>query len=84
MARSQAFRESSAENKVNLVIGAYRGNDGMPYVLPSVRAAEAQLLTRGEKKEYAPIEGLPAFVDLALKFACAPLPHHFNTRLPSP
>ena len=51
---AQNFRECTAETKVNLAIGAYRDDGGTPFVLPSVRAAEARLLERGEKKEYAP------------------------------
>uniref|UniRef100_A0A7S4F4W7 Aspartate aminotransferase n=1 Tax=Chrysotila carterae TaxID=13221 RepID=A0A7S4F4W7_CHRCT len=66
---AQAFRESTAPNKVNLVIGAYRDEEGNPWVLPSVRTAEARILERGEKKEYAGIAGIPAFVDRALEFA---------------
>lgn len=66
---AQAFRESTAPNKVNLVVGAYRDDDGAPYVLPSVREAERRMLERGDKKEYAPIDGLPSFRHLALEFA---------------
>jgi len=66
---AQAFRESTAPGKVNLAVGAYRDDGGTPFVLPSVREAEKRLLERGEKKEYAPIDGLPAFRKLALEFA---------------
>ena len=48
---AQAFRESSAENKVNLAVGAYRDDSGVPFVLPSVSEAERRILERGEKKE---------------------------------
>jgi aspartate aminotransferase len=64
-----AFRESDAPNKVNLAVGAYRDDGGVPFVLPSVREAEQRLLARGEKKEYAPIDGLPAYTARALAFA---------------
>lgn len=63
---AQAFRESKAANKVNLAIGAYRDEGGSPWVLPSVLEAERRLLSRDEKKEYAPIDGLPGFTHLAL------------------
>lgn len=66
---AQAFRESKAPGKVNLVVGAYRDDDGSPFVLPSVAEAEKRLSARGEKKEYAPIDGLPAFTKKALQFA---------------
>ena len=73
---AQAFRESDAENKVNLAVGAYRDDGGVPFVLPSVSEAERRILERGEKKEYAPIDGLADYTKLALQFAygdCAPL-----------
>jgi len=54
---------------VNLVIGAYRTEEGEPWVLPSVKAAEQRLLDRGENKEYATQAGVPAFVDHAMRFA---------------
>lgn len=64
-----AFRESTAPGKVNVAIGAYRDDSGSPWVLPAVRAAEARLLERGEKKEYAGIDGLPGFLEVAMRFA---------------
>jgi aspartate aminotransferase len=73
---AQAFRESNAENKVNLAVGAYRDDSGVPFVLPSVSEAERRILERGEKKEYAPIDGLADYTRLALQFAygdCAAL-----------
>ncbi len=63
------FRASTAPNKVNLVVGAYRGSDGKPWVLPSVKEAEGRLLERGEFKEYAPIDGNARFTERALRFA---------------
>jgi len=66
---AEAFRASTAPNKVNVAIGAYRDDKGSPWVLPAVRAAEARLLERGEKKEYAGIDGLPDFLDKAMRFA---------------
>ena len=41
---AQAFRESTAPNKVNLAVGAYRDENGVPWVLPSVREASQRLL----------------------------------------
>jgi aspartate aminotransferase len=34
---SVAFRNSKAPNKVNVGVGAYRDDQGKPWVLPSVR-----------------------------------------------
>lgn len=41
--------------------GAYRDDDGKPFVLPSVRAAERQLMSKNLDKEYLPIGGLNDF-----------------------
>ncbi len=66
---AQAFRACEDERKVNVCVGAYRDSSGKPWVLPSVRAAEEQMLGSDENKEYLPIEGDEAFVEKALKFA---------------
>ncbi|KAG7365542.1 aspartate aminotransferase [Nitzschia inconspicua] len=65
---AQAFRECTAENKVNVCVGAYRDEKGQPWVLPSVRSAE-EIMLSSENKEYLPIEGDSAFVNKALRFA---------------
>jgi aspartate aminotransferase len=64
---AQAFRVSKDPRKVNVCVGAYRDSKGNPWVLPSVRKAEEQLLQ--DNKEYLPIEGDKEFVDKALLFA---------------
>lgn len=66
---AQAYKECSSEKKVNVAIGAYRTEEGVPWVLPSVAEAEKRLCARGEKKEYASITGVPSFVNHALRFA---------------
>ena len=55
-------------------MGAYRDDDGKPYVLPSVLAAEAKMMEQGINKEYAGMQGVPAFVTQSLKFAVRPPP----------
>jgi aspartate aminotransferase len=52
-----AFRACTDPNKVNICVGAYRDENGQPWVLPSVRAAEQKMLNENANKEYAPIEG---------------------------
>ena len=52
-----------------MAVGAYRTNEGVPWVLPSVREAEQRILAAGKNKEYAPIEGLGDFVGHAMEFA---------------
>ncbi len=48
-----------------LGVGAYRDDQGKPYVLPSVRKAEQRLLSKRLDKEYAGITGLPTFTKAA-------------------
>jgi len=66
---AQAFRACDDTRKVNVCVGAYRDAKGQPWVLPSVRAAEHQLLENNDNKEYLPIEGDSIFVQKALQFA---------------
>jgi aspartate aminotransferase, mitochondrial len=66
---AQAFRECQDERKVNVCVGAYRDENGQPWVLPSVRAAETKMMQRNENKEYLPIEGDVEFIQKALQFA---------------
>ena len=73
------FNEDISENKANLGVGAFRTDDGEPYVLEVVQRAEAiyqQKLATGEwDKEYLPIKGNVAMQTLARKLvfgdACA-------------
>ena len=52
-------------NKVNLGQGTYRDENGKPWILPSVRMAEAKIGDCGH--EYLPIAGLKEFRDEAVK-----------------
>ncbi|GAA5835043.1 hypothetical protein JCM9279_007181 [Rhodotorula babjevae] len=62
-ALTAGYQADSFKQKVNLGVGAYRDNDGKPFVLPVVRKAK-QILAADESldHEYLPIAGLPAFV----------------------
>lgn len=54
--------------KVDLGIGAYRDNNGKPWILPSVRAAEKRIQADPSfNHEYLPISGNPKFLSEALK-----------------
>uniref|UniRef100_A0AC35TRW4 Aspartate aminotransferase n=1 Tax=Rhabditophanes sp. KR3021 TaxID=114890 RepID=A0AC35TRW4_9BILA len=66
---TEAFKKSSHPKKINLGVGAYRDDNGKPWVLPSVRKAEAIVLARNPDKEYAGIVGMPAFNTNAAKLA---------------
>lgn len=55
-------------NKVDLGIGAYRDDNGKPWILPSVRLAENMLQNSSDyNHEYLPISGYPAFTSAAAK-----------------
>jgi len=54
------FKEDKDPRKVNLGIGAYRTEEGKPWPLPSVMAAQMAVVTDPtEDKEYVPIDGKP-------------------------
>merc|ERR1711976_1156787 len=67
----EAFKKDSNPNKMNLGVGAYRGDDGKPFVLPSVRAADKLIFEAQMDKEYLGITGLPAFCKDAATLAFA-------------
>ncbi len=47
---------------MNLSIGAYRDNDGKPYVFPVIKKAEKAIVDDlSLDKEYLPIDGLKEF-----------------------
>ncbi|KAI9061275.1 PLP-dependent transferase [Trametes sanguinea] len=55
--------------KINLGVGAYRDDNGKPYVLNAVKKAEELLVQQNPDKEYLPITGLPEFTQAAAKLA---------------
>jgi len=62
------FNADTDPNKVNLGIGAYRTNEGEPYVLPVVRKVEESMAAdRTLNHEYLPIDGLQAMSMAAAK-----------------
>ena len=61
-----AYKNDPSPDKVNLGIGAYRTDEGVPYVFQSVREAERRILEDPAlNKEYLGIDGLPDFNRLA-------------------
>ncbi|KAJ8940037.1 hypothetical protein NQ314_010869 [Rhamnusium bicolor] len=67
-ALSKQYNDDDFEQKVNLGVGAYRTNEGKPWVLPVVRAAEKALANDETlNKEYLPVLGLEAFTTAATK-----------------
>lgn len=71
------FKADTNPQKVSLGVGAYRDNDGKPWVLESVREAERALVANKGDHEYLPITGLGSFVNSATQLAfgddCEPL-----------
>jgi len=70
---NEQFQKDTFDKKVNLGVGAYRDDNGKPWVLPSVIAAEKLLVENGwngvKQKEYAGITGIKEFNDASVKFA---------------
>ncbi|KAH7107026.1 pyridoxal phosphate-dependent transferase [Auriculariales sp. MPI-PUGE-AT-0066] len=66
---TEAFKADKDPRKINLGVGAYRDENGKPYVLASVKKAEEILASSGADKEYLPITGNAAFTKLAAKLA---------------
>jgi len=62
------FKADKNPKKVNLGVGAYRDNDGKPFVFPIVRKVEAEIVANQTlDKEYLPIDGLAEFTSGARK-----------------
>ncbi|CAO1616984.1 unnamed protein product [Parajaminaea phylloscopi] len=62
------YKADSYESKVNLGVGAYRDNNGKPWVLPSVRKAQAALIAdETVDHEYLNITGLAEFTASSAK-----------------
>lgn len=60
---SQAFAADKSPNKINLGVGAYRDNNGKPYVFNVVRKAEeAVIADKSYNKEYQGIDGNQKFI----------------------
>jgi len=58
---TEAFKADKDPRKINLGVGAYRDENGKPFVLPSVRKAEESIVAGKYDKEYLPITGFPEF-----------------------
>jgi aspartate/tyrosine/aromatic aminotransferase len=57
------FKNDKDPKKVNLGVGAYRDNNGKPYVFPVVKKVELEIVNDPTlDKEYAPIEGVAEFI----------------------
>lgn len=62
------FREDPFDKKVNLSVGAYRDDNGQPWVLPVVRKVESMMAGDASlNHEYLPVAGLPSLRDAAVQ-----------------
>ncbi|KAK4288054.1 hypothetical protein Pmani_038894 [Petrolisthes manimaculis] len=66
---TEAFKRDTNPSKMNLGVGAYRDDNGKPFVLPSVRKAEELILSQKLDKEYLPISGNADFCKKAIGLA---------------
>ncbi|EGN99351.1 hypothetical protein SERLA73DRAFT_108809 [Serpula lacrymans var. lacrymans S7.3] len=66
---TEAFKADKDARKINLGVGAYRDENGKPYVLNAVKKAEEFLTAAKNDKEYLPITGLADFTKNAAKLA---------------
>jgi len=54
----ESYLADNSSNKVDLGIGAYRTEEGKPYVLNVIREVEKELMNENLNKEYIPQDGL--------------------------
>lgn len=64
---TDAFKRDKNPNKINLGVGAYRDDNGKPYVLECVKKAEKQLADQNLDKEYTQITGVSDFCEAAVR-----------------
>jgi len=78
---TEAFKRDTDEKKINLGVGAYRDDNGKPWVLPTVKKAEELIRSRNMDKEYAPISGIPGFCKAAPELALGQNSRHIKDGL---
>lgn len=65
---NSACQADESEDKINLTVGAYRDDDGRPFVLKSVKQAKEIIVKDPEANhEYLPLTGLRSFNELTAK-----------------
>jgi len=62
-----AFNKDTNPKKINLGVGAYRDDNGKPFILSCVRQSEERIFQKNLDHEYLPIGGLPAFTQASAK-----------------
>ena len=64
---TEAFKQDSNPNKINLSVGVYQDGSGQTPVLETVKEAERRLLQSEKTKSYMPIPGDPTYGALVQK-----------------
>lgn len=64
---NQLYNKCNNPNKINLVIGAYRNKEGIPYIFQSVEKAKKYISLNNYNHEYLPITGDNEYVELSKK-----------------
>ncbi len=58
---NQEFKSDPDKSKFSLIIGAYRDDQGKPYVFPVVRKVEEEIFKEQVDHEYLQMEGFEDF-----------------------
>lgn len=66
---TEAWRNDPNPKKINLGVGAYRDDDGKPFVLPCVKEAEKIIASSNLDHEYLPIAGNAKFTQASATLA---------------
>lgn len=66
---NEEFTKDTFPQKVNLLIGTYKDDQGKPYVLKCIQKAFEKYSKEKYNHEYLPIGGLPDFCNNAIKLA---------------
>ena len=66
---TEAFKKDPNPSKINLGVGAYRDDNGKPFILPSVSKAEKIMYEKKLDHEYGAIGGTSEFSSLSIKLA---------------
>lgn len=66
---TEAYKKDTNPKKINLGVGAYRDDEGKPYVLSCVRKAEEIIRKKDMNKEYSPISGTAEFCKHSISLA---------------
>lgn len=64
---TDAFKRDTNPNKINLGVGAYRTDEGKPFVLECVKKAEKLVAADNLDKEYTQITGVPDFTEASVR-----------------